>query len=695
MAVIEFPDQVSRILSRPDFRGLSGGISVRVVPDLPRSFLVSKVGDILLHPACAADALLGPVAIRHALELLLLRRLWPTLPALAGLAAARTAALFAILEASGTPVVAPGDGAIAPDDPALASGIPAGAGQLQALWRTLADHQSGADPGLPAGSGGMLARIWSVLGPTEWLMQGGGDPHLRTDPASGLNGYGCSFRPTPSLVSCGSATASSISERGYGAAEAMRQTLLAEIVDNASAVGNALASVRGVIRTAWGLPPGTFIALAQSSAEAELFALAAAQGHPDGRPVTAVLMAPGEIDGGVAIAAAGRHPAAITARGVRVEHTALIDGYGGDTQVRTVELRDGDGGVRDAADVAAECARIAQAGVTDGRRVVLHHLNVSRTGLAGPETSSLSGMQERYPGRVDVVVDASQARLCPDRIWDYLALGWIVLLTGSKCLTGPPSSAAVLVPETLRDRFARKLPEGLRDYSNRAEWPPSLAAAAQLPPGGEIGLALRWSAALAEWLSFNTVAPAEQRRIVSEFSFSVRSAVAGNADLRLLDAPAPPRATARILMDELAWNGADRGGPGWDESATVVSFAMRDPDGPGWLSAAAARNVHYWLQSDLGASLPERAATTEQQLARRGFQVGQPVTVLMAGHDVGVLSIAASTRLVSAEPSRAASSLDERLARAILDAHAVLEKVSIILRHWPALYRRAPDGAAV
>ena len=622
MAVIEFPDQVSRILSRPDFRGLSGGVSVRVVPDLPRSFVVARSGDILLHPACAADVLSGPVAVRHALELLLLRRLWPTLPALAGLAAARTAALFATFEASGAPVVAPGDGAIAPDYPALASGLPASAGQMQTLWAALAGHEPGADPELPAGSGGLLARIWPVLGPAEWLMQGGGDPHHRTEPASGLNFHGCSFRPTPSVVSCGSATASSISERGYGGAEAMRQALLAEIVDNASAVGNALASVRGVIRTAWGLPPGTFIALAQSSAEAELFALAAAQGHPDERPVTAVLMAPGEIDDGVATAAAGQHPAAVTARGVRVEQTAPIEGYRGSTQVQTVELRDGAGALRDAADVAAECARIAEAGVTAGRRVMLHHLDVSRTGLSGPETSSLVSMQERYPGRVDVVVDASQARLCPDRIWNYLALGWIVLLTGSKCLTGPPSSAAVLVPETLRDRFARKLPEGLRDYSSRAEWPPSLAAAVRLPPGGDVGLALRWSAALAELLSFNTVAPAEQRRIVSEFSGDVRSAIAGNADLHLIDAPAPHRAAPRILTDELAWNGTDRDGPGWDESATIINFAIRDPDGPGWLSAAAVRNVHRWLQSDLGAFLPERAVTAEQGLARRGFPGG-------------------------------------------------------------------------
>ncbi len=674
MAVIEFPDQVSRILARPDFRGLSAGVVVRVAPDLPASFQVTQAGGVLLHPGCAADAALGTIATRHALELLLLQRLWPALPALAGLAAARTATLFAIGDRLNDLPMVPGSG-LSVDYELLAADTPPDPAQTRALWASLMCHQPSVNAQLPSAFFGILRRVWSLLGPAKWLMQMGADPH----PATELSGHGYSAHPRSSVVSFASATGCFISERGYGAAEAMRQTLLADIAGNVAAVGGALANVRGVIRTAWGLPPGTFVALAPSSAEAELFALAAAQGHPDSRPVTVVLMAPAEIDEGVAAAAAGRHPAAVTARGIAVEALSLIDGYRGDTEVEYIALRDGNAALRAAEDIDAECAGIAAAAVAAGRRVMLHRLDISRTGLLAPSTAMLMSIRESHPDLIDVVVDASQARLSPDRVWDYLALGWIVMLSGCKFFAGPQSSAAVLVPENLRDRFARKLPVGLRDYSSRSEWPPSLVAAAPLPPGGNVGLALRWAAALAEMNAFNAMSPGEQHRIISEFYGSIRSAVLGNAELLLIEAP-PPRRPSSAVSAELTWNGAVWDGVAWDETKTIVSFALRDSRGSGWLSPEAARQIHAQLQANPDAAWAGDSTRAEQAAQNRVFEIGQPVTVAMGGRDIGVLSIAASTRLVSAEPSHAAASLDERLTRAVLDAEIVLKELSLILR---------------
>lgn len=693
MAVIEFPDQVSRILTRPDFRSLSAGVSVRITADLRTSFAVLKSGEVLLHSACAADAFSGAVAIRHALELLLLRRLWPLLLPLADLAAARTAAIFACLEGPGGSPPASDPAFAAPDYAALAFDAPAGAGLLQSLRTSLASYGPDGQPKLPAALFGLIARIWPMLGPADWLMRAGGRQSLRSDPAGGKDAHCCGLRPRPLEMSFASAAESSVSDRSYAAAEAMRQELLAGIVGNASAANGTLATVRGVIRTSWGLPPGTFVALAASSAEAELFAIAAVQGAPDESPVTVVLAAPAEIDEGVAAAAVGRHPAPQTALGIAVQPLALIEGYRDDTDLRVLELRDGNGAVRSAADISGECAGIAAAATAAGRRVVLHHLDVSRTGLLAPDTSALMAIQERQSGRLDVIVDASQARLSPERIWDYLALGWMVLITGSKFLTGPSPSAALLVPETLRDRFARKLPIGLREYSSRAEWPPSLAAASQLPPGGDVGLALRWSAGLAEWHAFNAVSPAEQLRIVNEFSGSVRSAVTSHHNLLLVDTPVPQRAGIGSVADELTWNGAVWRGTCWDATETVLSFAVRDPINPGWMSPSAASLVHDRLLEDISPFLPDGASAAERALARRLFRVGQAVTLSIAGRETGVLSMSVSTRLLTAQPSHTASSMDERLARAIGDAEAALEKVSLILRDWRSLCLRAPETA--
>lgn len=693
MFVTDVADKVSRILSRPDFRGLAAGASAHVDPDLPTAFLVTSSGEILLSPACAADRFSVSVALRHALELLLLRRLWPQRPALVGLAAARTAALFAILERCEATAATPAPGLVAPDEAALSAEAPAGPAQAQALWAWLRRRQPGLEAAPASTTFGLLSRVWPLLGPAEWLMRAVGDPRWRIDPATGLNGDGCGLGVRSSMVSFASATGSCLSERGYAGAEAMRQRLLADWL-RGDAAGRALATVRGAIRTAWELPPGTFVALASSPAEAELFALAAAQGHPDDRPVTMILAAPAEIDAAVAIAASGRHPAATTPRGVAVPPLAAIDGYRGDTEVRSIGLRDGLGGACDAAEVAAACAAMADAAVAAGRRAVLHRLDTSRTGLLGPDTCALVAIQQRHPGQVDVVVDASEARLSPDRVWEYLALGWIVILSGCGFLAGPPPSAAVLVPEGLRDRFGRRLPLGLRSYVGRAEWPPGLAAAATLPPRGDAGLALRWAAALAEMRAFSVLSPGEQQRIVGAFSGSLRAAVAGNVDLLLIDAPPPRRAACRPMPDELAWNGAACREGRWDEVGTVISFAVRDPDRAGWLSAGGARQVQAWLQADLGAFLPAEATLAQKALAGRAFEVSRPVAVQVEGREVGVLSLAASTRLV-AEPPHAASTADERLARSILDAGAALDKTSLILRHWPSLNHGAATAASI
>ena len=56
--------------------------------------------------------------------------------------------------------------------------------------------------------------------PTHVLMATGGAIRLRTDPETLLNGYGCSHRPRPWAITFASSTASSVSERGYMAADA-------------------------------------------------------------------------------------------------------------------------------------------------------------------------------------------------------------------------------------------------------------------------------------------------------------------------------------------------------------------------------------------------------------------------------------------------------------------------------------------
>ena len=671
------PEQVVRIVERADFRAVAAEATIRTVTELAAAFTVTRSGVVLIPPTCGYDAIEGAVTLRHALELSLLLRLWPEAPVLAGLAAARTACLFASLE---QPAPISGPASLIPDA-ALAGEVPPSAAQVEALWPTLARHQPGAPVRVPVGAAAALGRAWRVLGPAEWLMQTGGDARLAVDPLTGLNGYGCSHRPRPWAVTFASSTASSSSERGYGGAEAMRRQLLRGALHEGDAVAAALREVRQELAAQYRLPEGSLLALAPSGTDGELFALAAAQLHPAGRPVTVVLVAPEETGSGVLLAAVGRHFAAGTARGVAVPRGARIDGFPDDTLLEVVALRGGDGRVRAASEVAADCDRIAAAAVAAGRRLLLHRVDVSKTGLLAPDTETLQAIQSRHPGSVDVVVDGCQARFGAARMGDYLERGWIVLLTGSKFLTGPPFSGAVAFPAAMRPRFSgRCLPGGLRDYSSRAEWPRSLPAAAGLDPEGNAGLALRWAAALAELRDFNAVPDAFKHHAIARFIARVGAAVSANADLRLIDVPPLRRAG---------------GDPAWDANRTIVSFAMRAAETGAWLTVDAARWVYLWLNADLGGALPAGATAAERRLAHRRFHAGQPAKLALAGTEAGVLRVCAGARLVSGEPSHAALVPQQRLDREIADALALLDKVSLILRHWPALQQASPTATYI
>ena len=162
------------------------------------------------------------------------------------------------------------------------------------LWTVLARHQPGAPASIPKGMLPTLHRIWGLLGPAEWLMQTGGDARLVVDPRTGLNGYGCSHRPRPWAVTFASSTASSGSERGYDGAEAMRQRLLRHLLGDTDVVADALEDVRREITRQYALRDGNAVVLAASGTDCELFAVAAAQCHPGGRPLTAILTAPEE-----------------------------------------------------------------------------------------------------------------------------------------------------------------------------------------------------------------------------------------------------------------------------------------------------------------------------------------------------------------------------------------------------------------
>jgi len=664
------------LLARPDIAPLAAGRDVAYVPGLGVAFRCPGQGRVEIGPGALDPSACPAVVMRHALELALQLEISPHDPVLAGLIAARVAALFAALERSGDAPCLDDDGLAL-----LAGDAMPPAAALAGMWTLLAQHQLNAPPAITPATLDRLAAVWALLGPAEHVMGQGGDTRLRLEPATGLNVYGSSARPRPWAVTFASSTASSVSERGYDGAEQARRLMLREALalGVSSAQRLAAARIRQGIRAHYGLGPEVAIVLSPSGTDGELCALAVALLGEPGRKMANILIAPEETGGGVPLAATGRHFAAQTARGAGVAKGGLIDGFPADIELKSVAIRAPDGRVRGDDAIHADCAAQAADAVAAGRRVLLHLLDLSKTGVVAP--LSVDDIVARHGGAIDVVVDACQARLSAASVRDYVDRNFMVLLTGSKFFTGPPFAGALLLPAPIARRLAAApmLASGLGDYVGRFDWPEHARACRALPPDGNVGLAHRWAAALAEMAAFAAIGEDEAASILRHFGDSVRRAIAANPDLVLHETPAPAR---RARPD------------GWDALPTIFTFALLDAGTRRPLDPPAARLVYDYLNSDVAAALPNDAARAERALARLRCHIGQPVTLVGAdGTAIGALRLCAGARLVSGEPSRAALEGAARLASEIADACSALEKISLILRRFAAIRAADPRPA--
>nr|WP_321984093.1 hypothetical protein [uncultured Lichenicoccus sp.] len=704
-------------LDRPDLRVVAEGRRIEFDASLDTAFRADPGGGVVLGAACLGSARVCAFHIRHALELSMLLDvaarsstdplLLSDLPILAGLCAARTAALFWQLDG-------PADEAASRTEPvswlgAMASDQVPDEAVLHRVWTQVRNLQGSCyrllraaclgidDSAVPVDMVGRLASIWHLQGPAEALMGQGGDQRLAVDPATGLNHYGCSHRPRPWAITFASSTASSLSERGFRGAEVARLRLAAAAFCGHAdaALATEAQAVREAIGAHFGLRDdartvGSEVVLAASGTDCELLALAlAGSSGAAGNGVSNILMAPEETGTGVPLAAAGRHFADDTSGRQRVRKGDPVAGFGTDTRVLSVAIRGGGGGLRHATDIAEDCLRLAWAEHAAGRHVLLHLLDLSKTGLLAPSPAALDDMQggERFDvslqsERLDVVVDACQARIDPGHVRDYLARGWMVMITGSKFFTGPPFCGALLLPRGVAQRLqAGALPAGLAAYSNRNDWPAQVPATQHLPDAVNHGMVLRWHAALAEMQAFQAV-PEEQllQRLV-RFLGEARAAIDAHPDLELVEVAPPQR----------------KPGASWDRLQTILSFMILGPSGDGDrlpLPLERARRLYRWLNADVSPALPGRATPAERALARLLCHVGQPVPVAheaLGGAQAGALRISAGARVVSGEPSHGGLGSDDRIAREIADMRRVLDKITLLLRYWPAMALADPE----
>ena len=469
----------------------------------------------------------------------------------------------------------------------------------------------------------------------------GGDERLAIDPRTGRNRYGVPAGPAPGETCFASSTASPISPRGHAAAEVAFDRLLG---GGPRTAVEWTETIRARLLAIYGIPGATAI-LAASGTDAEFIVLAIARTILK-RPVASLLLAPAETGSGVALAAAGRHFLASSALVPAVERGALLDGLGaGDVAVSGIAIRDDAGVARDAAAVDREVLQRARTALGEDKDVLIHCLDTSKTGLAGFSRSTAEALLGTADGRCVVVVDACQLRCSAETIRRDLAAGFLVVVTGSKFAGGPAFSGAVLVPPALAARLdAIAPPAGLAASSALDDWPAPLHSKlkATLPTLLNIGLGLRWEAALAELEPFHRLDPALVAAIVARFGGLVADHVAGHAGLALLSAPEQT---------------------GDDRPRTILPIVTRDATGV----PLCARTLHRGLMAADGGV----------------FHVGQPV-------DLGTLAALrvclGAPAIVDAAALAATEGLDEA-------TKPLADRLAALFAKWSALREVAMDEA--
>ena len=499
--------------------------------------------------------------------------------------------------------------------------------------------------------------------PLERLLATGGDLRLHLDPATGANSYGCAPSPTPQVLSFASSTASAISERAYRHVHEARDRLMqsALALGMEAAFDARIEAMREELKNHLALPgDGVEVVFSPSGTDAQLKALfvATALQGPD---ITTIVVAADQTGSGTKHTARGRHFSAVTAHGDRVSKGAAIGGFADSIGSVAIDLVDASGNFRAIREVEAEIIGAVENAMRGSGHVLLQVMDSSKLGLRAPSDRCVEEILSRWPGRVQILVDACQMRLGRKRLRNYLDRGHMVIVTGSKFFTGPAFSGALLLPSALATEIgaAGAIAPGLLDYSARSDWPVRLASLReQFPLRINLGQWLRWEAALEEMRAYYSVPAGFRLAALMRFGAGLEEIVKASNSLELLSLPGP----------------VDQSGDGELTQQTIFPVLVRQ--GNRWLSFDECRALYRALA--LTIDHPEALAENPSSTATICL-VGQPVALGSAAANPAALRICADARLVTEAWACGDSGAAESLKRNLDGVSAIVSKLKWLL----------------
>jgi hypothetical protein len=507
----------------------------------------------------------------------------------------------------------------------------------------------------------------TLLGPLDRVLVSGGDVRLALDPITGVNKYGCKPGYVPDTLSFSSSTATSISERAYDRANLARDRLLRSALKMGfdRAFDDRIEAMREELKACLALlGTGTEIVFSPSGTDSQLHALFVTRAL-FGPHLTTIVVAADQTGSGTAHTALGRHFSDQTAGGGTVTCATPVDGLGETIVTVSLPTMGAMAGAQQQGFHDEQVLAAVARAIAGGSKVLLQIMESSKLGWRLPSDGCVDEIARRWPGQVQIVVDACQMRIGRPRLRAHLARGHMVLITGSKYFAGPAFSGALLIPALLADAVAAidDIPLGLLAYAGSGDWPQLWSALrSRFPVRHNFGQWLRWEAALEEIRAYYEVPIIFRRQALAAFADSARRIIAASPCLR----PLPPAARANQY-------------PAIDEEmseTTIFPFTLRR-DGH---DLDVAPTIYRALQSDCGRRVAPDAAAAARQIATKICLIGQPVTITSVGdRPISALRICADARLVTASWSPDPELARLNLEKAFDGISTIVAKIELLL----------------
>ncbi len=337
--------------------------------------------------------------------------------------------------------------------------------------------------------------------PTEYLLMAGGDLRLNIDEIELLNKYGCRPFPRPEAFTFASSTATSVSNFAFDKTDKVRSILIQNSLKkgfkNTTIEFSELLKTN--LRKIFKINNECQIIFSPSGTDSSL-QIAAITQIISNKEITHVLVASDETGSGVPAALKGCHFENTTALNYPVKKGDKIEGFR-DIDLIKIPLRDENGELKSTLQLDKEVFTAISKTNELGRHIVLHAMDQSKLGYQSPSEEMMRKLNTLDNLSMQIIVDASQLRLDPKDIQNYLNKGYIVTITGSKYFTGPPYSGALILPEGVSksiNSVKNTLPEGLANYYNNTDWPTSWFCSKDLCDEFNYGSYMRWNAAIVE-----------------------------------------------------------------------------------------------------------------------------------------------------------------------------------------------------